>query len=414
MPQDLFAPFCALRPHAVAAPEIIAPPYDVLSSDEARALVADRPNSFLRISRAEVDFPPGTDPYTEAVYARGAENFRGLQDSGMLIRDSEPSFYLYRLNMNGREQTGIALTASVAAYEQNRVRKHERTRPNKETDRVCNIASLNAQTGPVLCAYRSTPNIAELVHKNSQHEALFEVAGPNGVVHSVWRLNSTESVAMLNRALNELQALYIADGHHRAAAAARVAQERRQTSGPSVPMAAYEFFLAVAFPHDQLTILDYNRVVADLNGLSSADFLSAIAQRFDVQPCAGAFKPDMAHHFGMYFDGCWYQLLLHERLRTDDPVEGLDVSLLQQHLIEPVLDISDPRTDPRIDFVGGIRGLKELSSRVNSGQAAVGFALYPTTMEQLMSVADAERLMPPKSTWFEPKLADGLLSHVLD
>jgi uncharacterized protein (DUF1015 family) len=407
---DLVRPFAALRPDATHAAAVIAPPYDVVSSAEARMLAAARPASFLHISRPEIDLAPGTSPYSDAAYARGAENLAQLVGTGVLVREPAPSFYVYRMVMQGRTQTGVAFAASVAAYNANRIRRHELTRPDKENDRVRNIDTLNAQTGPVLLAYRANPAVARLLDAAASAPPLFTVVGPNDVLHSVWRIAAAAEVDAMARALNALPALYIADGHHRSAAAARVAAERDGSAA-----ASHHYFLAVAFAHDQMHILDYNRVVRDLNGLTPETFLARVRESFTVTLASAPVAPATTETFGMYLAGNWYELRIDPALvpRTD-PVASLDVSLLQQHLLTPLLDIGDPRTDARIDFVGGVRGLAELARRVDSGSAAVAFALHPTRMEQLMAVADAGKLMPPKSTWFEPKLADGLLTHVLD
>jgi len=423
----LVRPFHALRPRPERAADVVAPPYDVVSTDEARALAAGHPDSFLHISRPEIDLPAGASPYSDAAYARGAANLARLVDGGVLVRDAEPSYYVYRMQMAGRTQTGVAFVASVAAYEANRIKRHELTRPDKENDRVRNIDSLSAQTGPVLLAYRADVALRELVRAASHEPPLLKVAGPNDTVHTVWRVAARDKVEAFSAAFDALGALYIADGHHRSAAAMRVAQERRDEAraeavavslGSAIPHAAgagHEFFLSVAFPHDEMRILDYNRVVRDLHGLSVDQLLARIGESFDVEPRAAQAKPPQPETFGMFVADRWYQLRIRPALvpRTD-PVASLDVSLLQDRLLAPILGIGDPRTDARIDFVGGVRGLDELERRVASGQAAIAFALHATRMEQLMAVADAGRLMPPKSTWFEPKLADGLLSHVLD
>jgi uncharacterized protein (DUF1015 family) len=423
----LARPFHALRPTPERAADVIAPPYDVVSTDEARSLAAGRPSSFLHISRPEIDLAEGTSPYSAETYARGAANLERLVATGVLVRDKEPSYYVYRMTMQGRTQTGIACVASVEAYEQNRIRRHELTRPDKENDRVRNIDALNAQTGPVLLAYRASARLRALTHAAAETAPLFEVPGPNATVHSVWRVDSPERVAEFSKALDSLDALYIADGHHRSAAALRVARERREEArseavavaiGSAVPHAAgasHEFFLAVAFPHDEMRILDYNRVVRDLGGLSVDALLGRLRESFEVEASASRVQPDKPETFGMFAAGRWYRLRMRPALvPRDDPVASLDVSLLQDRLLAPLLGIGDPRTDPRIDFVGGVRGLDELERRVASGGCAAAFALHPTRMEQLMAVADAGKLMPPKSTWFEPKLADGLLTHVLD
>lgn len=410
----LVRPFAALRPEAEHAAAVVAPPYDVVSTAEARELVAGRPNSFLRISRPEIDLPSDTDPYSEDVYARGAENLKRLTALGLLIRDPAPCYYVYRMRTGEHEQTGVALTASVAAYDANRIRKHEGTQPDKEADRVRNIASLNAQTGPVLCVYRANDTIKSWLDKVKQDTPTLDVIGQHDVVHTLWRMDQPDLVEALSNAFNAMDAIYIADGHHRSAAASRVSAERSTTSSAAEPRNA-EFFLTVVFPHDEVTILDYNRLVRDLNGLSPQQLLSRVREKFDVETRDSPVRPAKPGTFGMYADGQWYHLTLHTQLIPErDPVGRLDVSLLQDQLLGPILDVGDPRFDARLEFVGGIRGRDTLQRRVDDGDDAVAFALFPTSMEQLMAVADAEQLMPPKSTWFEPKLADGLLTHVLD
>jgi uncharacterized protein (DUF1015 family) len=405
----LVRPFAALRPTAASAAAVIAPPYDVVSTEEARALAAGRPQSFLHISRPEIDLPEDRSPYSDEAYSQGARSLQRLVAERVLVRDKEPSFYIYRMAMAGRTQTGIAFAGSVRAYEQNRIKRHELTRPDKENDRVRNIATLNAQTGPVLMAYRASDALRELLAVATNAAPLFSVPGPNDVQHTVWA-TAPSTDATIKTELEALGALYIADGHHRSAAAARVAAQRRGS-----PDASHEFFLSVAFPHDEMRILDYNRVVKDLNGLSPAALLARIRESFDVAALDAAKSPAEPETFALYLAGRWHELRIKPALvPRHDPVASLDVSLLQDRLLTPILGIGDPRTDARIDFVGGVRGLGELEKRVQSGRAAAAFALHPTRMEQLMAVADAGKLMPPKSTWFEPKLADGLLTHVLD
>ena len=406
---SLVRPFAALRPTAASAAAVVAPPYDVVSTEEARALAVGRPRSFLHISRPEIDLPEGSSPYSDEAYAQGARNLERLVAERVLVREDKPTYYIYRMVTHGHAQTGVAFVGSVRAYEQNLIRRHELTRPDKENDRVRNIATLNAQTGPVLLAYRASDALRELLSVATNAAPLFSVTGPNDVVHTVWD-TTTATDATLQAGLDALEALYIADGHHRSAAAARVAATRR-----GAPDASHEFFLCVAFPHDEMRILDYNRVVRDLNGLSPDALLARIRESFSIEVLPASQSPAQPETFAMYLGGQWYTLkILPKLVPRHDPVASLDVSLLQDHLLAPLLKIGDPRTDPRIDFVGGVRGLAELERRVQSGRAAAAFALHPTRMEQLMAVADAGKLMPPKSTWFEPKLADGLLSHVLD
>jgi len=411
---SLLRPFPGLRPASTHVAGVVAPPYDVLSTEEARERARGKPNSFLHISKPEIDLPPGTDPYSETVYARARENFRRMLNDGVLVQDPAPYYYVYRLVMGRHVQTGIVAAASVAAYEANRIRKHEFTRPDKEDDRVRQIDALNAQTGPVFLTYRRAAAVDAIVDDVCRDPAEVDVTADDGIRHSLWVVRDADRIRGVTEAFNVLPCLYIADGHHRSAAAARVAQARRKANPPHRGDEAYESFLAVVFPDNQMQILDYNRVVKDLNGLESSAFLKHIAGAFSVTTAKEAVKPSRAGEFGMYLQSQWYRLQIHpERIPADDPVRRLDVSLLQDNLVAPVLGISDPRRDKRIDFVGGIRGLAELERRVNSGEMAVAFSLYPTSMANLMAVADADAVMPPKSTWFEPKLADGLVSHVV-
>ena len=405
----LIRPFAGLRPVPERAEEVVAPPYDVLNSAEARERAKGRPWSFLHISKAEIDLPESTDPYDPAVYAKSAENLRRMLDEGILKRDTKDCYYVYRLIMNGHVQTGLVAAASVADYDSNRIRKHEYTRPAKEDDRVRQIEALNAQTGPVLLAYRSQPDIDAILDSVTKTEAVVDVTADDGVRHTFWVIDDDDTIARLTAGFDAMAALYIADGHHRSASASRVAKTR---GGDGT--ANSDYFLAVIYPHNQMKILDYNRVITDLNGLSRDELIKRIESAFDVRAESGAVAPTREGEFGMYVAGQWYRLNIKPGLIPDDPVKRLDVSLLADNLIEPILGIADPRTDSRIDFVGGIRGLGELEKRVDSGEMAVAFSLFPTRMEALMAVADANEVMPPKSTWFEPKLADGLVSHVLD
>jgi len=377
-------------------------------------MVEGRPWSFLHISRPEIDLPDETDPYDPAVYARGRENLDRMIAEGVLARDPRPAYYAYRLTMGEHRQTGIVAAASVAAYDADRIKKHEFTRPVKEDDRVRQIDALNAQTGPVFLVYRADPEVDALLAEVAAGTPDMDVTAADGVRHELWVIDDPRRVERLTAAFDAMEALYVADGHHRSAAASRVAAARREANPAHTGEESWNYFLSVIFPHDQMQILDYNRVVRDLNGLSIEDFLARVAERFDFAQEDTPVRPREPGEFGMYLDGHWYRLRLREAYRSDDPVRGLDVSLLADHLIEPVLGISDPRRDERIDFVGGIRGLGELEKRVDSGDWVLAFALYPTAIDALMAVADAGQVMPPKSTWFEPKLADGLVSHVLD
>jgi uncharacterized protein (DUF1015 family) len=413
---SLIKPFRGLCPVAGRSQEVVAPPYDVVDRAEAKALVEGRPWSFLHISRPEIDLPDETDPYDPSVYAQGRENLDRMIANGLLAREDKPCYYVYRLTMGAHVQTGIVATASVAAYDQGRIKKHEFTRPVKEDDRVRQIDALNAQTGPVFLVYSADPVVDRILMESSSGPADVDVtAERDGVRHQIWKIAQAHTIEALTAAFDAMPAIYVADGHHRSAAGSRVGNARREANPAHNGEESYNHFLSVIFPHDQMQILDYNRVVRDLNGLDADAFLAAVGAAFDLELRAEPFKPAHSGEFGMYLAGQWYRLRIHEeRIPADDPVARLDVSLLQNNLIEPVLGISDPRRDDRIDFVGGIRGLEALEKRVDSADWAVAFALYPTTMQALMDVADAGEVMPPKSTWFEPKLADGLVSHVLD
>jgi len=409
---SLIQPFSGLRPAPGRAADVIAPPYDVIDIDEARRLVQGRPHSFLHISRAEVDLPPQTDPYDARVYRQAHASLARLIANGVLARDPAPRYYAYRLNAGGHEQTGLVAAASVAAYDGGRIKRHELTRPVKEDDRVRQIEALDAQTGPALLAYRAQAGIDDLLAAACDGTPDSDVTAADGVRHRVHVIDDPARIDALTRRFEALDALYIADGHHRSAAASRIAAERRAADPQSE--AAHQYFLAVIFPHAQMRILPYNRVIRDLSGLDSGDFLQRVQARFAVERAGAPVQPDAAGQFGMYLDGAWHRLVLEpSRIPAGDPVASLDVSLLQDNLIGPILGIEDPRRDPRIDFVGGIRGLDGLAARVDSGEMRVAFSLMPTSMDALMAVADAGRMMPPKSTWFEPKLADGLVSHML-
>ncbi len=411
----LIRPFAGLLPAPGRAAEVAAPPYDVLSTEEARARAKGKPFSFLHISKPEIDLAPGTDPYSPAVYARAAENLKRMLAQKVLTRDQKPGYYGYRLTMGNHVQTGIVAVASVEAYDANRIRRHEFTRPDKEDDRVRQIEALNAQTGPVLLAYPDTPEADALLAKATAGEPLAQVTAEDGVLHQIWRIDDRATIDGLTRAFDAMPSLYIADGHHRSAAASRVAAARRKPDAQPGEYASGDYFLAVAFPQQQMRILPYNRVVTDLNGLSRQEFVSRLGKSFSLQAGTGPVTPSKPGEFGLYLFGQWYRLNIHATLiPANDPVERLDVSLLSSQLLAPILGITDPRRDKRIDFVGGIRGLEELEQRVDSGGMAAAFSLFPTRMEDLMTVADAGEVMPPKSTWFEPKLADGLVSHVLD
>jgi len=404
----LIKPFRALRPAPGRAAEILAPPYDVLSSAEARARARGKPWSFLHISKPEIDLHPNIDPYDKTVYAKAAENLKRMIASGALMRDEKPRYYVYRLTSRDRTQTGLAAVAALADYATNRIRKHEHTTPIKEDDRVRQIEAVNAETGPVMLAYSDAPAIDTMLAAAAAREPEVDVTADDQVRHQLWTVSDDDTIGRLTRAVDALPALYIADGHHRAAAAARVAQARGGAG-------SHNHFLAVLFPHHQMTILDYNRVLKDLNGRSAAELLAELKKRFSVVASDQPVRPAASSEFGMVLAGRWYKLTIRpELVPNNDPIGQLPITLLSRHVIEPLFGIADPRTDKRIDFVGGGRGLAELERRIAAGDMAAAFALYPTQMADLMAVADAGGIMPPKSTWFEPKLADGMVSHVLD
>jgi uncharacterized protein (DUF1015 family) len=410
---SILKPFRAYRPRPDRARDVASFPYDVVSSDEARELARGNPFSFLRVCKPEIDLDPGISVHDDRVYARGRENLRRLIAEGTLVRDAAPCFYVYQQRMGAHTQAGLVGLCSVREYEQDLIRKHEHTRPDKEDDRTRHVAEQNANAEPVFLAYRARTAIDALVESVRSRPPAYDFVATDGIGHALWVVPEAEEIGALSRLFGEAPCLYVADGHHRTAAAARHGQAMRARNPHARGDEPYEFFMAVVFPHDQLQILDYNRVVKDLNGLTTARFLERVGERFTMAP-ADAAKPPAPRAFGMYLEGRW--LRLEARPGTyvgDDPVRGLDVSILQENLLGPVLGIADQRTDKRIDFVGGIRGTAELEKRCAAGWA-VAFALYPTSLEQLMRVADAAEVMPPKSTWFEPKLRSGLTVRLLE
>jgi uncharacterized protein (DUF1015 family) len=407
----LIQPFRALRPAPGRAAEVLAPPYDVLSSAEARQRALGKPWSFLHISKPEIDLDPAIDVHDPAVYAKAAENLARLTAAGVMIRDPRPCYYVYRLTWRDRTQTGLAVAASLADYASNRIRKHELTTPVKEDDRVHQIEAVNAQTGPVMIAYPAAPDIDATLARAAQGTAAVDVTADDGVRHQLWVIEDPAIITQLTKAAEALPAIYIADGHHRSAAALRVAQAR----GAGAP----GYFLAVLFPQHEMTILDYNRLLRDLNGRTADELIAELRKRFAVEASEQPVRPAGSGEFGMFLASSWYRLTLRPEFAPAvgagaDPIDRLPITLLTRNVIEPLFGITDPRIDKRIDFVGGARGPKELARRVTSGEMAVAFALYPTQMPDLMAVADAGGIMPPKSTWFEPKLADGMVNHVLD
>ncbi|HBE89524.1 MAG TPA: DUF1015 domain-containing protein [Elusimicrobia bacterium] len=412
----LFSPIYGIRPAPGKAQEIIAPPYDVLDSEEARELAKGKPNSFLHVSKAEIDLPPGTDTHDEAVYKKAADNFERMMKEGLLIREGKPCFYAYRLKMGEHVQTGLMVGACVDDYDAGRIRRHEFTRPVKEDDRVNQIKYVKAQTGPGIIAYKQVPEIDAVIKKNTAKEPLFSATGQGGVVHTLWLIDDEADIKAISDASEKQKTVYIADGHHRSAAASRVkkfmVEQRGAAHKGDEP---YNVYLAAAFPVDEMKIWDYNRVVKDLNGLTPEQFLAKVRESFEVKEVPGQAKPAARREFGMYLAGKWYAMkpTVKTPTKEEDPVKALDVSVLSDLILDRILGIADLRKSDRVDFVGGIRGLGELEKRVNSGEMAAGFALFATTPEELISVADDNQVMPPKSTWFEPKLADGVVSNPL-
>jgi uncharacterized protein (DUF1015 family) len=399
-------PFPALRPQPQLASQVCELPYDVMSSEEARALASGNPLSFLHVSKPEIDLPAGTDLYSPEVYAKGRENFQKLIRDGVLRQDRVARFYIYRQVMGTQTQAGIVAVASVEEYLAGTIKKHELTRVDKEDDRVRHIETLASQTGPVFLTYRASVAIDALVNRRMAEQPDVDFTAPDGVRHTSW-IVSPEQGDVLEREFAKIPALYIADGHHRSAAAARVYRAQR-----SNPNAAW--FLTVIFPHNQMQILPYNRVLKDLNGLTPEQLLEKLDGVFVIQKNSGAAKPERKHFLGLFLCGQWHTLTFREHFaRTSDPIEKLDVTLLQRYVLDPIFGINDPRTSKRIQFVGGIRGTAELEKLVNSGEFACAFSMYPTSIEDLMTIADAGGIMPPKSTWFEPKLRDAMFCHMI-
>jgi len=410
-------PFRGLRPKKEFARQVASPPYDVLDSNEAREMAKGNPYTFLHVNKPEIDLEPNINLYDEQVYRKGAENLKSLIGQGILFQDEKPMFYVYRQIMGNHVQTGLAACASVDEYEKNIIKKHELTRQDKEDDRVKHIWYQNAQVGPVFLTYHARREIDILIEQVCQGTPEYDLTSDDGVRHTLWVVSDGAHIRQITNEFGKIDYLYVADGHHRSAAAQRVRDMKRKENPHHTGEEEYNYFLTVIFPHDQMQILDYNRVVKDLNGLSKEDFLRKIEQNFEIRKAEtnAPYKPGKAHEFGMFLDSQWYQLTARPgSFDRNDPVSRLDVSILQENLLAPVLGIGDPRKDKRIDFVGGIRGLKELEKRVNSGAWQVAFALFPTSIEDLMAIADAGKTMPPKSTWFEPKLRSGLVVHLLD
>ena len=409
---SILKPFKAVRPKMELVEKVASKPYDVLNSDEARREVQGNNYSFLHVVKPEVDLDPTINPYDKQVYQKAAENLKRFMDQGILIQEQEEQLYCYEQQWKGHRQVGIAGCFSVDEYQASKIKKHEFTRKKKEDDRVNNISATNANTGPVFLTYRSEKKIDELILVNTHNEPLYDLTDEYGCRHRIFKVNNKQELV---KAFLPVDSLYIADGHHRAASASRVRDIKREANPNHTGEEEYNFFLAVLFPHNQLKILDYNRIVKDLNGLTDKEFLNRVKESFDVAEEGNiSYSPATSKEFGLYLNKKWYSLRAKkDSFDATNPVKSLDVAILQDNLLNPVLGIEDPRTDERIDFIGGIRGLKELENKVNSGEWKCAFSMYPTLMEQLLDVADADKTMPPKSTWFEPKLRSGLFVHLL-
>ena len=409
-------PFRAIRPQPEIAGQVAALPYDVMNSDEARQMVKGNPYSFLHVDKAEIDMDPAIDLYDTRVYEKARDNLNQMIEKGVFLQDATPCLYVYKQVMNGRAQIGIVACASIDEYRNNTIKKHELTRADKEQDRVNHVDYCDANTGPIFLTYRADEEINALVEKAMTQAPVYDFVSEDGIGHTVWVMEGEDTIAKIAQRFDTMPYLYIADGHHRSASAVRVGMKRREEKPDFDGTEEFNFILSVLFPDEQLYIMDYNRLVKDLNGNTEAEFLQKVAESFAVAPYEkdGVLKPENKHTFGMYLSGKWYLLTAKDgSFDAADPVARLDVSILQNNLLHPILGIGDPRTDKRIDFVGGIRGLQTLADRVDSGEMTVAFSMYPTTMDDLMDIADAGAIMPPKSTWFEPKLRSGLFIHKL-
>lgn len=406
----LIKPFECVRPNEKDAARVAALPYDVYNRQEAVCEVKREPLSFLKIDRAETQFDDSTDTYAPEVYAKAKELFEEALADKTFITDTDKTYYIYALTMDKRTQTGIVACASIDDYLNNVIKKHENTRADKEVDRITHVDTLSAQTGPIFLAYRADSAINDAVKKTKENKALYDFISPDGIRHQVWKMTDIALVENVRKAFEGIDSVYIADGHHRAASAVKVGLKRRQENPGYTGNEEFNYFLSVLFPDEELMILPYNRVVKDLNGYTQEEFLNKIKEKFDIAESDKQVSPDKKGTFGMYLGGKWYKLTAHKDIMSDDPVDGLDVAVLQDNLLAPVLGIGDPKTDKRIDFVGGIRGLSELEKRCRE-DCVVAFSMYATSIAELFAVADAGKLMPPKSTWFEPKLRSGLFIH---
>lgn len=407
-------PFKGIRPAKGKAAEIASPPYDVINSEEAREFVKDKPYSFLHVVKPEIDLPEDIDLYDDKVYAKGRENLDKLIDDRMMIQDNVDSFYIYQQIMGDHKQTGIVACASADDYIKDIIKKHEHTREDKENDRARHVETLDANTGPVFLTYKADMELKDIIAQfNATKEPEYDFTDENNIRHILYVLSEKETIDRVVSIFDHIEYLYVADGHHRSAAAVRVANKKRDENPSYTGNEEYNYFLSVIFPDDEMMIMDYNRAVHDLNSHSVQSFIDAVKEKFTVEEMQSQYKPDDLHRFSMYIDSKWYKLTAKNEIIPDDPVKSLDVSILQENVLNPLLGIENPRKDKRIDFIGGIRGLKELEKLVDSGKFKVAFALYPTSISQLISVADSGKVMPPKSTWFEPKLRSGMVIHRL-
>jgi uncharacterized protein (DUF1015 family) len=411
----VFKPFKAYRPKPEYAKEVAAKPYDVLNSDEARKEVEGHPLSFLHVGKPEVDLDPSIDLYDPRVYQKAKENLQKLINDGVLVPDENEYFYIYAQTMNGRTQYGLVGCASVDDYWNDVIKKHEKTRKEKEEDRCEHVRVTNSHSGPIFLTYRDVDEINSLVSEQTKQTPEYDFIADDGIGHTVWVIKDESIINKIRNIFDGIDYLYVADGHHRSAAAAIVGRERREANPNHTGNEEYNYFLSVLFPASHLYIMDYNRVVKDLNGLTKEEFFEKLRENFEIADADSQVKPKAKGEIGLYLDGKWFKLTTKEHLRNiSDPVDKLDVAILQNYVLSPILGIDDPRTSKRIDFVGGIRGLNELERRVDSGEMKLAFSMYPTSIEELMSIADSGKIMPPKSTWFEPKLRDGLFVHFLD
>ena len=406
-------PFRAIRPADGLADKIAALPYDVFNRQEAKEYVKERPYSFLNIDRAETQFPDDVDTYADCVYEKAAKMLNGFVEEGAMVWEERPCFYIYELTMDGRKQTGLTGCASIDDYLNNKIKKHENTRADKEVDRIRHVDTCNAQTGPIFLAYRKNEMLQELIGEEKKKPALYDFVSEDGIGHRVWKICESDKIDTIQELFSKMDSIYIADGHHRCASAVKVGLKRREENPGYTGEEEFNFFLSVLFADEELMIMDYNRVVKDLNGNTTEEFLQKLGESFEISsPQKEQIKPVQKGQIGMYLEENWYLLEAKSQIQSLDPVKNLDVSLLQDYCLAPILNIEDPKTDKRIDFVGGIRGLSELERRVHADMK-VAFAMYPTSIQELFQVADANMLMPPKSTWFEPKLRSGLFIHSL-